>query len=469
MPEIRLEQKLSLKQVLTPQLIQSLQLLQIPKLELATELRTELEQNPMLELVEPELPEEELGEGLDDELEDWDKFADELKIYGSQLPENDPDEEEPDPYFGKSKQKSLYEFLTEQLMLTTTNDRFSKLGEFVIGNLDEKGFLPMSNEELLESAQRLEIVDPPPAEDEIEQTVAMIQSFQPPGIAARNIRECFLIQLREREMEETVAWRIVEDHFEELKNRNVPQLSDILDTTIEEIEKAMESLGSLTFAPASDYTTMQAGGVDPDLVVEKIQGRWIVRYNGEGLPELRINSTYRQMLKNRQQLDKKTKKYLSKKLNSAQWWIQSLHQRRETMVRTMRAILHHQFPFFENGPGNLLPLKMEEIAEEVGVHPATISRVVRDKYVQTPYGVYPLRFYFTGGLETESGENIATTNVKRRIRAIIDTEDPAKPLADQKLTEILNSEGIKIARRTVAKYREELRIPTARMRKKKRK
>ncbi len=473
MPELKLEQKLALKQVLTPQLIQSLQLLQIPKLELATELRAELEQNPMLEIleVEPELDEDN-NDGdreLDNELDDWDRFANGLTLYGSQLPENDPDAEVIDPFFGVSSAKTLYEYLVEQLSIATKDRRLFLIGEFIIGNLDEKGFLPISNEELLMDVLRLQIVDPPAAIEEIVQAVETLQKFSPSGIAARGLRESFLIQLREHGEIGTTAWVIIDEFFEELKSKNIPQLADILGTTIEDIECAMVVLGSLSFSPAADYTGQAGGSIDPDLIIEKVQGRWIVRYNGAGIPELRINRQYRALLRQRGSLDKDAKKFLSKKLNSAQWWIQSLQQRKDTMIRTMRAILHHQFPFFENGPGNLLPLKMEEIAHEVGVHPATISRVVRDKYVQTPYGVFPLRHFFGGGLATDTGEDIATTTVKRRIKALMSDENPAKPLADQKITELLNSEGIKIARRTVAKYREEMDIPTARMRKRKRK
>jgi len=471
MAELKLEQKLSLKQVLTPQLIQSLQLLQIPKLELATELRAELEQNPVLEIIESEqeIDESDLDRELDKELDDWDRFASGLTLYGSQLPENDPDEEDVDPYFGVSNEKTLDEFLIEQLTLITKDDRTYKLVEFIIGNLDKKGFLSTTDENLRDAAEKLQIVEPPPTLAEITEAIEIVQGFNPVGIAARDLRESFLIQLRVKGMENSLAWEIVSEHFDELKRKNIPQLADILGASIEEVEAAMEILGTLSFAPAADYTIDTNGTIDPDLIIEKVQGRWIVRYNSAGIPELRISKEYRDMLKKRNTLDQETKKFLSKKLNSAQWRIQSLHQRQDTMVRTMRAILHHQFPFFENGPGNLLPLKMEEIADEVEVHPATISRVVRDKYVQTPYGVYSLRHFFGGGLATDSGEDIATTNVKRRIRAIVEDESPAKPYADQKITEMLNNEGIKIARRTVAKYREEMGIPTARMRKRKRK
>ncbi len=468
MPEIRLEQKLSLKQVLTPQLIQSLQLLQIPKLELETELRAELEQNPVLDIVEESPPNDEADVELDHELDDWDRFADGLSLYGTQLPENDPDAEDTDPYFGASNKETLHKHLIDQLAIATKSDRIYAIGEFIIGNLDSKGFLPLSNEELLAEVIRSNIVENPTME-EIALSVTLVQSFSPSGIAAHDLRESFLIQLADRGKEGTIAWKIVEDHFDEITSKNLPQLADILDVTISELEAAMETLASLSFSPCADLTGEAGGQIDPDLIVEKVQGRWIVRYNGAGIPELRINGYYRSMLKHREKLDRNTKKFLSKKLNSAQWWIKALNQRKDTMVRTMRAILHHQFPFFERGPAYLLPLKMEEIAEEVDVHPATISRVVRDKYVQTPLGTYPLRHFFGGGLATDNGEDIATLNVKRIIHDIIAEEDLAKPLADQKITELLNDRGIQIARRTVAKYREEMGIPTARMRKKRRK
>ncbi len=468
MPDLRLEQKLSLKQVLTPQLIQSLQLLQIPKLELETELRAELEQNPVLDIME-EPPPKDGEEEIDRELDDWDKFADNINLYGTQLPENDPDAEDIDPYFGVSKSDTLNDHLIDQLSITVVSERTYKIGEFIICNLDSRGFLPICDEELLDATIKSEIVDPLPELDEVSHVVTIIQSFSPSGIGAHNLHESFLIQLADRGKENTLAWEIVKDHFPEITSKNLPQLSDILGVPIPEVEAAMDILGALSFSPGSDFTGSVSGRIDPDLIVEKVNGRWIVRYNGSGIPELRINNTYRSMLKHRDNLDTETKRFLSKKLNSAQWWIKALGQRRDTMVRTMRAILHHQFPFFERGPTNLLPLKMEEIADEVGVHPATISRVVRYKYVQTPFGSYPLRHFFGGGLSTDNGEDIATNQVKRIIRGIMDEEDTAKPFADQKITEILNDSGIQIARRTVAKYREEMGIPTARMRKKKRK
>ncbi|HHS50972.1 MAG TPA: RNA polymerase sigma-54 factor [candidate division Zixibacteria bacterium] len=471
MPDIRLEQKLSLKQVLTPQLIQSLQLLQIPKLELETELRAELEQNPVLDIVEEDpIPADErtTEDDLDRDLDDWDKFADGLNLYGTQLPENDPDVEEIAPYFGVSNEETLSSHLLSQLCITVKSPRLYDIGEFIIGNLDERGFLPLSDEELRNELIANDIIEDPTPE-EIAHAVTIIQSFSPSGVAAHDLRESFLIQLADKGKEGTVAWKIVHDHFQQITTRNVPQLADILGVPVPEAEEAMHVLAMLSFSPGADFAVGTSGRIDPDLIIEKVQGRWIVRYNGAGIPELKINNAYRSMLKHRESLDTDTKRFLSKKLNSAQWWIKALNQRKDTMVRTMRAILHHQFAFFEQGPSNLLPLKMEEIAEEVDVHPATISRVVRDKYVQTPFGVYPLRHFFGGGLATETGEDIATENVKRLIENLIEEEDSAKPLADQKITENLNERGIQIARRTVAKYREEMGIPTARMRKKRRK
>ncbi|MCK5832159.1 RNA polymerase factor sigma-54 [bacterium] len=471
MPDIRLEQKLSLKQVLTPQLIQSLQLLQIPKLELETELRAELEQNPVLDIAEEESISSDQNDGeieVDRELDDWDKFADGLNLYGTQLPENDPDAEEIDPYFGVSNDVTLYSHLLSQLCITVKLKRKYDIGEFIIGNLDDRGFLPLDNEAIYEALIANNVVEEPTIE-EISLMVDIIQSFSPSGIAAHDIRESFLIQLAGRGKESSAAWIMVKDYFHELTSKNVPQLADLLDIPIAKIEEAMKILSGLSFSPGADFAGTSVGRIDPDLIVEKVQGRWIVRYNGAGIPELKINAAYRAMLKNRDRLDRETKRFLSKKLNSAQWWIKALSQRKDTMVRTMRAILHHQFAFFEQGPANLLPLKMEEIAEEVDVHPATISRVVRDKYVQTPYGAYALRHFFGGGLATDTGEDIATNNVKNIIKYIIEKEDVAKPFADQRITELLNEKGIQIARRTVAKYREEMGIPTARMRKKRRK
>jgi len=462
MVDLRLVQKLELRQVLTPKLIETLKLLILPKLELVERLDQELMENPMLEVEEDD---PQISGNTDENIAEWRKFLDGIRLTSTQLGERDPNIENADPLVFTTYEKTVYESLSDQLAVAVESDRARRIGDFIIGNLDDRGFLAMSVEEIAGELTGKGELEPPASIEEIKKVLKTVQSLSPPGIAARDIRECLMLQLEDLALENTLAYEIVNKHYAELLNRNVPQLVEILDATEQEVEHAKEILSHLTLYPAEGRGTL-AISIEPDLVIFRDKnGDWTVAYNNENIPELRINKRYQQLLKKADNFNEKTKAFLLKKLESAKWWIDALNQRRKTLIGTMEAIIEFQFDFFEKGPEFIKPLKMETVADVVGVHPATISRVVRDKFVLTPYGTFALRGYFTGGLESTSGEDIATNRVKQRIQEIVNEENKHKPLSDEKISQIIQHEGIKIARRTVAKYRQQLSILSARMRK----
>ncbi|MCD6417340.1 RNA polymerase factor sigma-54 [bacterium] len=461
MAQLRLEQRPELRQILTPKLIETLKLLILPKIELESKLQQELMENPMLE--EKQQPPKEQTK-QDAEIRQWKKLLDGLKISSTQLPRVE-DDGEPDPLLFTKYQKTMYEDLTEQLAAASRDERTKKIGEFIIGNLDDRGFLNISIEQIRDSLISSGVLSPPPTLEEIEKALRVVQTLSPPGIAARNLQECFLLQLEDLDLKDSLAYYIVQHHFDDLKRKNIPQLAEHLGVSEDEVENAFEVLAHLSMFPA-EGRGLTADIVEPDLAVFKDEnGEWQVVYNDGNIPELSINKHYYSLLRSAKNLNEDAKKFLLQKLESAKWWIDALQQRKHTLISTMKAILNHQRDFFEIGPQNINPLKMETIADEIGVHPATISRVVRDKYVLTPFGTFPLRKFFTGGLSSDDGQEIATDRVKQRIREIIENEDTKKPYPDDKIAKILQSEGIKIARRTVAKYREQMGILPARMRK----
>jgi len=460
MEKLSLRQVLQLRQILTPKLIQTLKLLMLPKLDLIQKLNEELQENPLLEVVDPPIVDDKPNPKIDEQLDQWRKFLDGLSLAGAQLGFDEQDDTT-DPLAIAKYEKSTYEDLMEQLMLAATDEKTKIIGEFIIGNLDERGFLPLTIEEIKNELKKqgYEFTD-----DDVRQALKVVQSLSPPGIAARDLRECLLIQLKDLGLEDSVAFKLVRDHFDELKTKPLSHLAKSLGVDEEEIAAAKEILSHLSFSPAGGRET-KVVHIEPDLIVAKDdRGEWQIIYNDQGIPELTINSRYKELLNKSSELSDEAKEFLLKKLESARWWIDALRQRRNTLIATMRAILHFQREFFEAGPENLKPLTMEKVAEYVGVHPATISRIVRNKYVLTPYGTFPLRKFFVGGIKSHSGDMVATDTVKRRIKELIESENKHFPLSDERIAQILNSEGINIARRTVAKYRQQMGIPSARMR-----
>lgn len=458
--------KVGLKQAIAPQLIQSLNMLTVPILRLEQMLRHELQTNPMLEedleaSPEPEMDLEAPAEEKEPELPteddkiDWDAY----------LQDNDElflarhEKENPEETLERSQgsEKTLFEHLLEQLNFSKLSPAEQQIGQFIIGNVDENGFLTISVEEIADALQ---------ADKElVARVLAQIQNFDPPGVAARNLKECLLIQLRQKGEEDSLAYEIVEKYLQDLDKKSSFQLAKLLGATPEKIEEEMAIIRTLSPHPAMGRFARPAQPVVPDLIVERVGDELVIFHNDKYIPRLRISSAYKDLLKKGSTSSKEEKNFIKEKFMQARWLLNAINQRRSTMVRVMQAVVEEQKEFFEEGEEFLKPLTMEQVAQKLGLHVATISRVANDKYVQTPQGVYEIRYFFNAGLPTDSGEDLSKKKVKQRLTEIVKSEDPGHPLSDQEIFAKLKAEGIPLARRTVTKYREELGIRAARFRK----
>ena len=483
---LRIAQNLSLQQKMAPQLIQSLQLLQMSTLELELEIKQQLELNPLLEETleqreEAEEPAEEV-EALGEEQElpqegeevDWDALLDDqfdTGSYNSERTEYDPNwEVDREPQENRiTTIPPLVERLHEQLALGDFSIELREIGEYIIGNLDDRGYLGCSVEEI---AGDLDI-----DVEVVEQVLRTIQTFEPPGIAARDLRESLMIQLALSDLPlGELALEIVRDHMEDLTKRRLTRITravgisnDLLKEVLEVIENLQPYPGS---SSSNDYNGLltldtEVSYVTPDLIVEKEGEEWVVALADGTLPALRINPEYADLLK--EPKPKKgpdeVKTYVSKKLNDAKWLINAIHQRRTTMLRVANYLVRAQMNFFEHGSSHLRPMVLQDVADAVEMHVSTISRVSNGKYMQTPHGVFELKYFFDNRVGTDDGEDVSARSVKDKIARMVADEDKAKPLSDQEVADRLGEDGLKIARRTIAKYRDQLNIPSQRYRK----
>lgn len=484
--DMRMEQKLS------PQMIQSLKLLQVSALELEMLVKQEMETNPVLELddgPEPELidgpaegereerderEETETGDGSEESTEsreeqvaatqddrneiDWESYFDDGFDLGGRLSEEraDPDERlEKVPVH----QASMEETLLAQLDEKKFDPLLRPIIEWLIGNLNENGFLEVSQEDVL---SRLSI-----DESTWEEALSVLQRLDPPGIGSRDLRECLLIQLSRLGLRDSLPWRVVHDCFGLLQRLKVPTIARRLDCTPEDIQAAIKEIGSLEPRPGRQLSSPQAPPVVPDLVVERgPDGSWMVAFNDRTVPSLRVSRSYQDMVRRGSRASADEKKYVRDKLNSATWLLRSIEQRKGTMLKVMHAILEFQLEFFEEGPGHLKPLVLQDVADKVKMHISTVSRVTNEKYVQTPHGVFELKSFFSASVTQEDGSEISSVEAREAIRKLIEEEDPADPLSDQKIVDVLEERGMHVARRTVAKYRDLMGILPARMRRK---
>ncbi|MBI5866829.1 MAG: RNA polymerase factor sigma-54 [candidate division Zixibacteria bacterium] len=462
---MRLELGLRLKQTLAPQLIQSLKMLQMPVLKLEQVLRQELSTNPMLEEVdtletvdesEPATVEivEPPAESEKDEKIDWESYlGEDSEFVPHHFSEQSEEQWERAPVF----ELTLYDHLVEQLNFSKLTPEEIEIGEFIIGNLDPAGLLGMSVPEL---AEALKV----PVE-KVEHVLKVVQGFDPPGVGARDLQESLLIQLGQRGASESLEARIVKEHWHELDRKTHMQLAKALDVSIDRVKEAMEELRTLSPRPAQGRFTSAAMPVIPDLIVERLDEEYIVFHNDRNLPRLRVTAAYRDVLRRGSTSEEEIKKYVKDKLEQARWLINAINQRRSTMIKVMEAIVEEQKDFFDKGASFLKPLRMSDIATRVSMNVATVSRVSKEKYVQTPQGVFEIKAFFTGGVERSDGDAMTRRSVKTRIAEMIQAEDSANPLSDQDIYKKLQTDGIQLARRTVTKYREELKVPSARFRK----
>ena len=480
---LRIAQNLSLQQKMAPQLIQSLQLLQMSTLELELEIKQQLELNPLLEetLEQREESAEEV-EALGEEQElpqeseevDWDALLDDqfdTGSYNSERTEYDPNwEVDREPQENRiTTIPPLVERLHEQLSLGDLPIELREIGEYIIGNLDDRGYLGCSVEEV---AGDLDV-----EVEAVEQVLRTIQTFEPPGIAARDLRESLMIQLALSDLPlAELALEIVRDHMEDLTKRRLTRITRALGISNDLLKEALEVIENLQPYPgsssSSDYNGLltldtEVSYVTPDLIVEKEGEEWVVALADGTLPALRINSEYADLLKEPKPKKgpNEVKTYVSKKLNDAKWLINAIQQRRTTMLRVANYLVRAQMDFFEHGSSRLRPMVLQDVADAVEMHVSTISRVSNGKYMQTPHGVFELKYFFDSRVSTDAGEDVSARSVKDKIARMVADEDKAKPLSDQEIADWLGENGLKIARRTIAKYRDQLNIPSQRYRK----
>ena len=453
--ELRQEQKAQ------PRLYQTMDLLHMPILDLQGHLRQELVDNPFLELVEPgETPAEEEGTSADEV--DWQEMLLDDFVPGGPREEYE-DREAFTPTVTATR--SLWDHLHDQLNLLRLGDRQLLIGEEIIGNIDREGFLSCSLDRIGEAVEARLGPDAGGGREEVEEVLGRIQGFDPSGIAARDLGETLLLQLRDRGREGSLPWRIVRDHFDELADHRWHELAEAYGITPQEAQEAADEIATLDPKPGLRYADSSESYVIPDLTVDRVGDRYVVSHNDRTLPRLRLSPIYRDVAADRARFVGENRTFISERLNSARWLIQAIEQRRRTMLRVMDFIVERQREFFEKGVEHLRPLTLREVARHVDVHESTVSRVSNEKYVQTPRGLYPLKFFFSGGYATDGGMDVSARGVRAQIRKMVAEEDPKAPLSDHQIAERLQRDGVKIARRTVAKYRGQLGILSGRLRK----
>ena len=461
--ELRLTQKQTL--IMTQKLRQALKLLTLPTLELREELKTELQTNPLLEEVEEatEAPETRLeAESAEPEPEndaqeevDWESYLQDASDNGT-VPTPERQEERFEPV--NIVALTLTDVLREQLYVKNLGPEDEAVMEFILGSLDDRGYLTLQNAEIVEHTG----TEP----ERVERLVALLQDCEPAGMGARDLQECLLLQLRQTDIEITrLAREIVANHWEGLKNRRLPDIARALRVSVRDVQDAVDHIAGLNPSPGGQVAGEEARYVYPDLVVERVGEDYVVSLNDRNVPRLRINRAYERVLLSQSAGDDKTRSFVKSKLKSARWIVQTIEQRRRTMVRVMQKIVEKQRAFFDHGVLHLKPLTLQDVAREIEMHESTVSRVTSGKYVQTPRGVFELKFFFSSGLGTAEGEDISSKAAKEKISRLIEEEDRRHPLSDQKIADMLQAEGVDIARRTVAKYREAMGVPSARLRK----
>jgi len=483
-----LGQHTQLKQELkiNPRLYQAMDLLYMPLLDLQQHLKQELLNNPFLDMIEPEEEDEEEGETQQEEASpeteaekeekgeiDWE----EILLDGFDAGGRREEHEEREYYEPVTVDtRDLSDHLRDQVSLLDLNGRQMYLAEEFIGNINEDGYLACGLEKIVEGANEsvakaAEAVErdttdlPLYSMAEAEEMLATIQSLDPPGVGARDLRECLMLQLREAGLEHSVPYRLVRDCFDELIAHRWSEISKRFGISPVDVQKAADEIAKLDPKPGLVYSDASDNYIIPDLIVDKIDGRYHVFLNDANLPRLKLSKAYQEIARDKKKFEGENKEFISNKLNSANWMIQAIEQRRQTMLKVMNYIVERQREFFEKGVQYLKPLTLREVAEVINMHESTVSRVTNEKFVQTPRGVLPLKFFFSSGLSTTAGEDVSARGIKAQIQKLVADEDPKHPLTDQAIVNILKEGGVQIARRTVAKYRDQLGVLSARMRK----
>jgi RNA polymerase sigma-54 factor len=471
--EARLSLRQSQRVVMTPLLQQAIQLLQLSTLELQEVVQKELLENPLLEEVAPETDGPEPPAAAATATPDApaptpiepapiepsptsERQTDDLPFDLTAVMFDDHEERslvaqedrEELPFENIVRSvSSLTDHLDEQLRFTVEDPLIRRIGNEIIGNLDEDGYL---RAELSEIAERCQTTV-----DQVEKVLLLVQAFDPPGVAARSIQECLLIQLKADPNPDPVSVEIVEEHFDELSRRRYPDIARALKLPLDRVMESVEEIMGLEPKPGRRFGGSDSRYIVPDVVVHKMGSDYVVVLNEDGIPRLRVNSLYRSLLRSS---GDDARAYVEQKLRSAVWLIKSVDQRQRTLRKVTQSIVKFQRDFLDKGLPCLRPLSLRDVGEDIGMHESTISRVTTNKYVETPQGLFELKFFFHSGIASGDGEMVSSVSVKKMIQDLLANEDPAKPLSDQEVAQILKGRGLTIARRTVAKYREELGI-----------
>jgi len=482
--EIRQVQKLVQQLVMTPQLQQAIKLLQLSRIELEELVVKELQENPALEegptedADNSEQPRGEAQSTMTAEMPDlvanrelstvdkigtldWQEYLDthSNSMHGSLTAEATAEDGDSPPSWENSltKKTSLEDHLLWQLRLSKITESESSIGLYIIQNLDENGYLTLTVDEVCSATES--------TPETVEALLKRIQYFDPVGVAARNLRECLLVQLENLHLSDTLAAVIVGNYLNFLESKRYERLAKDLNVTIEEIADAAHLIASLEPKPSRGYEQDEVRTVLPDVFVEKISGEWLIYLNDDGVPRLRVSSLYRRMAGQEGAAEEEARQYLQEKVRAATWLIKSIQQRQQTLMKVTQSIFKFQVEFLDHGVSHLKPMVLRDVAEDIHMHESTVSRATANKYVHTPQGLFELKYFFQSAISTGTGEDVASESVKQKIRQIIDREDPRAPFSDQYIATALSNDSIEIARRTVAKYREAMGIlPSSRRR-----
>ena len=452
---LQLEQ--SQKLIMTPQLQQAIQILQLNSLELEQFVKQQMEANPFIEVVEDNSGDEKFSDDHQPKEIDWkeysEKYSRDSHDYSSTYynPENDFNYESI-----VSEQTTLREHLMMQYNTTKIDKRYAEIGEYIIDSLDENGYLTVSIEEISK--------DTGIALSAIEYILKIVQTFDPPGVAARSLKECLLIQLTHYGLNSNGIVAVIEHYLEEIAQNKYPLIAKQLKISVEEVQEICDVIRTLEPKPGRKFSNISHSYIIPDAVIKEIGSDFVIIVNDHTSPRLMIRDDYRRLLVSGDE-NNETTKYINDKLNAAAWLIRSIEQRRQTIYKVIEIILKRQKPFFKYGKKHLKPMTLKEIADDVEVHESTVSRATNGKYIETPMGTFELKYFFTSGIEGSDGEGVSAESVKSFIRDIVAAENPNKPLSDSKIADLLSKKGMQVSRRTVAKYRDDLMIAASSKRK----
>ena len=474
----KLHLRIAQKQILTPGLVQMVSVLALNRLELREMINQEMIANPLLEEVGEDglasdnytdeafvkaetekVPETEPANPFD-EFDVASFFSQYLDTGASTANESREREEIERPSFEKflSSPQSLAAHLEWQLSVTICTEKVREICSVIVGNLDENGYLTTTLEDIAQSGSY--------TMDDVEEALATVQEFDPPGVAARDLRECLLLQLRVLGLQDQLPRQIVSDYLKLLQNNQLKEIARALNRPVEPVKRAVDIIKKLDPRPGLRYNKTEPRLVEPDVYLRRVDDEWQVSMNEDDLPQLRLSPTYRRLMA-RDASDRDARNYVKERLAAAVQLIKNIEQRKHTIVRVCQAIIRRQRDFLDSGIEHIKPMMIKEVAEEVGVHPSTVSRAVASKYAHTPQGVFELRYFFSESVNGPQGSSMSLMTLKRRVKRMIEEEDPAKPLTDDQIAKNLETEGIRVTRRTVAKYREDLRIPSTHQRRQK--